>query len=470
MQHQKEEEKKKQAGKISIKEGSASSIMTGLGDNYVSPFMVSLTKNPLPIGLLSSLPGLLSPISQLIGSKLMESNSRKKIVLLSVFLHAIFWLPVAVLGILFYFNFAINYLSFALLIIYSMIAIAGGLGGPAWFSWMGDIVPEKEKGTYYSKRNKIVGAVSVIAFLSGAFILDFFKTKGLASLGFATLFAAAASARLISFSFMRKQFEPDFKLEKDYYFSFWQFMRRHGNFWKFTMFQAFFYFGLMIASPFFAVYMLNHLHFNYITYTSVSISSTLFYLFFLPIMGKFSDKYGNMQMLLFSGVLYAIYPFLWIFFKDPFALILIPQLIIGLGMAGYAISTTNYIYDTVTPQRRGICTAYMNIMIGIATFFGAIAGGLIIKYFPSNLMFPIFAAFLLSALGRLFSTILIVPKIKELRETKRINLREGVHEFIYSIADEGKSLAGDFQQSLLMPIMFIRNAAKRGIRRKAESA
>jgi MFS family permease len=457
-----EEDLKKNARETSIKEGSFASIMSGVGDNYISPFMVSLTNNPLPISMLSSLPGILSPLAQTFGSRLMETNSRKRIVLYSVFFHAIIWFPISIIGLLYYFNFAINYLAYGLLILYSLIAISGGFGGPAWFSWMGDIVPQNERGGYFSRRNKIAGTVSVIAFLSGAFLLDYFKTQGIASLGFTILFAIAGSARIISFTFFRKQYEPELKLDKDYYFSFIDFLKRRGDFWRFTMFQASFYFSLMIASPFFAVYMLEHLQFNYATYTIVSISSTLVYLFFLPIAGKFSDKYGNSQLLVISGVFYALYPLSWIFIKDPFILISISQVIIGIGTAGYTISTTNFIYDTVTPQRRGICTAYMNILIGIGTFFGAISGGLIIKYMPANIIEPIFAAFIISSMGRLLTTILIVPRIKERRKTEKINFGEGIHELLYALGTEGRNLGIGFQQSLLTPIMFIKNATKRG--------
>ena len=59
----------------------------------------------------------------------------------------------------------------------------------------------------------------------------------------------------------------------------------------------------MIASPFFAVYMLEELKFSYYMYIAVILSSSIFYLLFLPLAGKFSDKYGNQS----DGVVYRTF-------------------------------------------------------------------------------------------------------------------------------------------------------------------
>lgn len=404
---------KKEARKTSIKEGSFASVMSGFGDSYISAFMVALTNNPIPISLLSSIPGLASPLAQIFGSRLMEKYSRKYLVVRFVFLQALMWLPIAALGIIFWKGYFTEELPYILIFLYTLLAIFGGFSGPSWFSWMGDIVPEKERGKYFSKRNRICGLISLIAFLLGAFILDLFKTKGFVTLGFTILFAIASTFRFVSFNFFRKQYEPELKLEKEYYFSFLAFLKRRGNFLKFTFYQSTFYFALTIASPFFTVYMLKELQFNYITYTLVSISSTVFYLIFLPLAGKFSDKYGNLKMLYISSIGYGIYPFLWIFIKNPLYLVFLPQLVIGLSSAGFSISTTNFIYDTVTPQRRGICTAYMNILVGIGVFLGSILGGLILKYYHPPIFKAIIFVFLVSGVLRLAVSFIFIPQIKE---------------------------------------------------------
>ncbi len=410
---------KKKALEISIKEGSAASFSSSLGSSYVTPFALALNSNAFHIGLLSSFSGLTSPFAQLFGSKLMEKYSRKKIVLNFVLLEALMWLPIAFLSFLFWKDIFKEYLPYVLIILYSILVSLTSVAVPSWFSWMGDLVPEKDRGKYFSIRNRATGAVGLAAVLIGALILDITKSKGFVLLGFSILFALSFTFRYISYNFFRKQYSPRFKLQKGYYFSFFSFIKRFDNFGKFATYQCFFYLALMIASPFFTVYMLNELKFSYFTFMIVSMSSSVFYLAFSPLMGKFSDRFGNVRLLYISNIAFALTPILWIFFKSPVSLILIPQLISGIANATLVIAFTNFTYDSVSPQRRGICLAYTSILIGIGTFVGSIIGGIILNSSISFLNSFIFV-FLISGILRFLTGIIFLPHIKEEKKVERL--------------------------------------------------
>src|SRR3989344_9276346 len=98
--------------------------------------------------------------------------------------------------------------------------------------------------------------------------------------------------RSISTRITKKIFNPNFRIRRGYYFSFWDFLKNYDNFGKFAVYQAAFFFAVMLSSPFFAVYMLEDLKFSYVTFTIVTLSSSVFFLIFSPLAGKFSDKYG----------------------------------------------------------------------------------------------------------------------------------------------------------------------------------
>jgi len=135
---------KAKARKISIAEGSAASLAGGVGNSYITPFALALEASNLQIGLLSSFPGLLSPLAQVYGSKLMEKASRKTLVMRFVLLQSLMWLPIAFLGYLFWRGIFQQYLPIALIILYTLVVILGGLAHPSWFSWMGDITKQKK--------------------------------------------------------------------------------------------------------------------------------------------------------------------------------------------------------------------------------------------------------------------------------------------------------------------------------------
>jgi MFS family permease len=442
----KDKERKEKTMKLSIKEGSFASIMTGLGDAYIIPYALALNANNLQIGLLRSFSGLLPPISQLYGSKLMERYSRKRIIITYISLQALMWLPVLLLSLFFWKNFLSNYLLYLLIVFYTLYAMLGSIAIPAWFSLMGDIVPENIRGRYFGKRNKVIGVVALISTLAAAFLLDFFKTKGLVLLGFSLLFFAASIARFISACLLKRHYNPKFKLHKKYYFSFLQFLSgiKKYNFTKFSFFVAFMYLSVTIAGPFFTVYMLTELGFNYITYMAIILASSFASLIFMPIWGRFSDKYGRREVLILSSILISIMPILWFFSSSPYYLIF-PMLLVGIGWAGFHLASFSFIYDSVSLERRGLCLTYLNILVGIGIFIGSIFGGLLLQKLPSLVLTvnKFFIIFLISSAARTLTAMLFLPRIKEVRKVgkfhpilifRKMKISHGiVHETVHNM-------------------------------------
>jgi MFS family permease len=417
-----EDYEKEKTMKLSIKEGAVSTVMSSFGDAYIIPYALSLNANNAHIGLLSSFTGLLGPLAQIKGSRLMEKFPRKKIVILGVALNAFMWIPILILAFLFQKGMFLEYLPIALIAFYSIYAIFGSIAAPAWFSMLGDIVPPKIRGKYFGKRNRVAGIVGLITMLGAAFILDLFKTKGIVLLGFSLLFFVAFIFRLVAAYLFTKHYDPKLKLDEGYYFSFWEFIKKapKNNFGRFTIYVALMYFGVQIAGPFFAVYMLKDLNFNYITYTLVNLSSTLFTLLTMGIWGKFSDKYGNRKILAICGFIIPFLPVAWIFSPSPIYLMFVPQLIGGIGWAGFNLAVSNFIYDAVTPARRAICVAYFNLMVGIGLFLGGIIGGFMAHFITISFMNSLLFIFLISGAVRLLISLIFIPTIKEVKE---------VHEF-----------------------------------------
>jgi len=423
---------KERARKISIKEGCWTSAQGSFGDSYITPYAIALNSPNTEIAFLSSFPGLLGPISQWFGSNLIEKYSRKKIVLLFVLIQALTWLPIIVLALLFWKGVLANYIPLMLIIFFSLYIIFGNFASPAWFSWMGDIVDEKERGRYFSRREKILGIISVMLSLIAAFFLDFFKKHGIVLVGFSIFFFLAMTARLVSRKFFKREYEPKIKLKKGYYFSFWQFLKKAplNNFGKFTIFRALISFAVFIASPFFAVYMLRNLNFGYLTFMIVTLSQTVFSLAIMPIWGKFSDRFGNYEVIRITSALIPAIPILWLFSRSPYYLIFCPMMISGIAWAGFNLAIGNFIYDSVTPQRRGLCVSYFNIFNGIGVFIGATIGGILIKYLTVSFMSTILFIFLISGIARAIVNMIMLPKIKEIREAEKFDSKRALKNLV----------------------------------------
>ncbi len=410
---------------LSIKEGSFAMGMYGLGTSYFAPYAIALKATASQIGFLNALVWLLPSLIQLKASRLIEKFRRKTIVNISIILQNLMFIPIIIYGIFF------SQTSIWILIV--LIALFYGLGaaaGPAWFSWMGSLVPENQRGRYFAKRNKITGFFGLIFMIAGALILDKFKHAGMIMLGFGILFSLAFIFRLISISLLYKQYEPKIKVTKRDYFSLWQFLKKAPKtpFGRFVFFDAIFRIAVNIAGPFFAVYMLTNLGFSYIIYMVIVISATIFQLIILPVLGKVSDRFGNITLLKLSTLAVSIIPFLWIISPNPIYLILVPQLVSGLGWAGFTLSTNNYIYDSVKEEKRGIGITYFNLLSGLGMFIGASIGGslaLLNINFMNNILF----IFLISGILRFLVASILSRSLQEVRKVRKFNPQFILKEF-----------------------------------------
>ena len=415
-------ELKHKSRKKSIKEGIFSRVKDSFGLNYISPFAIAINSSNFAVAMLTSINGLLGPLSQLVGSRFIEKNSRKKVVIKSIFWEAIMWFPMAIIAFLFYKGIITNVLPAFLLLFFSVYVISGNLAYPAWFSWMGDVVDKEYRGRWFSKRNLILGFVTIILTISAAFLLDYFKRTQHIMIGFIILFSLALLARLITLGIFKNQYEPKIKLKKNYYFSFLDFLKnaKKNNFGKFTIFRAAMGFATSITGALITIYLLRMLQFTYVTYMIVILSGTLYSILVMELWGKFADKYGNYKTMCITTITIPIVPILWILNTSPIYLILVPSLVSGISWAGFNLSISNYIYDNVTPEKRGLCVSYHNLLYGIGVFFGAGLGAILIKYLTMTFIEPILLIFVIGGIVRMVVVSLFISKLKEVRKTKKI--------------------------------------------------
>jgi len=180
---------KQHAMKLSVAEGATFTASTNVASSYITPFALAIGANSFQIGLMSALHGLMSPLGQIKGSRLMEKYSRKSILMNVKLFHALLWLLIIGLVYLYWKGIGLLYLPYALILVWAVVMqFIWGIGHVSWFSWMGDLVPAKIRGRYFARRNRIVGFVGLVAFIVAGFFLDYFKTGGIVLLGFAILF------------------------------------------------------------------------------------------------------------------------------------------------------------------------------------------------------------------------------------------------------------------------------------------
>jgi MFS family permease len=394
--------------------------MVGVTDHYATPAALFLGATVQQIGLITALPSLLSSLSQFFSVRVIYwVGGRLKLLVRLVFSQASFILCIAILPLL-----DISHRVELLLLFFIFAAVCGGLAGPAWGSLMSDYVPARKRGRYFGWRNRTVGAVTVASIIASGLLLNIFQPISYAA-GFSIIFSLAAATRYASAYFISRMDEPPHKKDPASDFTFLMFLRRfrESNFLRFVVFSGCLTFATYLAAPFFAVFMLRDLQLSYLTYMGLQVGSSLAALIALPLWGRHADLVGNVTVLRLSSFLAALIPIFWLFSHNPAYLMLV-QSFAGFSWSGVTLSSGNFIYDAVTPQKRVRCIAYFNVINGLALFLGSSLGGYLASRLPPLLGYRLLALFALSCLCRMSFYLLLSRSFREVRAAREASVQE----------------------------------------------
>lgn len=396
----------------SWKEGIAASIMVAILDEYLIPFGLFLGATPLDIGFLVAIPHLFGSLSQFLAVKVVAHfGSRLRFLVQASTLQALLLLPVAFFSVL---TFPSRIL--ALIFMVTLFRILANLIGTVWGSLMSDYLPPEERGKYFGWRSRIVGFAGVAAALSAGVLLFLFKKSSLTAFGFLILFSVVAVSRFISARLMTGMQDTPHQNQPGDEFTFFMFLRRfrRSNFVKFVLYVGSITFATTLAAPYFSVYMLQDLKFNYLVYTFVHMGAVVASLFSFPVWGRQADRVGNVKVLKMTSLFIPLIPLLWIFSSNLFYLFCI-EIFAGFVWGGFNLCSVNFIYDAVSPGKRVRCLGYFGFIIGTATFLGASLGGYLAERLPPLNGSRILTLFLISAVLRYVSHFFLSRHFYEVR-------------------------------------------------------
>lgn len=410
-------DKIKKSLKISFREGIFASVMLGLTEHYLAPLAIALRAPVQAIGALSAFSHLVAALFQLFSTSwAYRFKSRKLFIVLGALIQAILLLPIAFLPYLHW-----RHDVTLLILLATLFATSGTAIGPVWGSLMTDHVAPQERGRYFGWRNQRLGLVNVASHLAAGSIL-YLMAPHHPVVGFTLVFTIACLARLISVYLLTLMEDLPLHAPRESHFTFWMFIRRfrESNFVHFVLFVSCMTFSVNIAGPFFAVFMLRDLGFNYLLYTTISLSAVLTTLFSMKLWGEHADHVGNVRVLRLTSLFVPFIPIMWLFSSHPVYLIVI-QVLSGFMWGGFNLAASNFIYDAVTPAKRIRCIAYFNVLNGTALSFGAILGGFLASRVPALWGYPIRMIFLISGMARILVLLFLRPTFQEVRKVRHVS-------------------------------------------------
>ena len=215
---------------------------------------------------------------------------------------------------------------------------------------MKDLVPEEQLGPFFAKRITLTLIVGLILTLVAGFFIDFWnKEFSLYPLySYSILFFIAFLAGMLGIHFISKIPEPKMETE-DQRPKFRELLSKpfqDANYKRVMIFLTLWNFAINLASPFFAVVMIQQLHLDMSLITILTVLSQTMNITFLGLLGRLS-KYSNKSVLQFSSPIFLVCILLWVFTTAFQSIVLVMSLLIlvhiftGISTAGVTLAMGN---------------------------------------------------------------------------------------------------------------------------------
>lgn len=397
----------------SIKDGICWASMVGFVEPYIVPFALNLGSNNLMIGFLRSIPPLLSSFSQIVSEMfVVKMHSCKKVVFYSVFIQSF---AVFIMSFVIFIKFWwAKYIFLFLLIVYNF---SGSTATAPWFTLMGEYLPSNKRGIFFGIRTQIIGVFYFLSSFIAGYLLKEYPSleKNL----FFVFFILASFFRFLSAYYISMMYEPEkgFHIPQKYVdFSEFLSFNIKGHMKKIFISIFIMLFSVYIAAPYFGVYVLKDLKFDYVRYMFLTGFGQVITWMSTRWWGKRVDRYGSIEILKYGFLFIPFISLFWMFTKNFWFLLLI-EIFSGFVWGAFSIVYNTLVSEYIEPKERTRYMAYLIFTMSIAQFFGSSIGGLLYDKLKTPFS-PFLVILAISTIGRFMAFIYlnrIVYRVKDKR-------------------------------------------------------
>lgn len=330
-----------------LRDGACQAITQGSGEQYLSAFALLLQASPFQLSVLSALPQLIGTGAQLASVKLLQwFPDRKAIIFSGTVWQAFVWIPIVLLPL--------SFPQWGPWLVVSGAAAyfaCAHFTSPAWNSLITDWIDQHERGAYFARRAKIIAGLSFFALCGAGWVLSLWQDSPAAWWGFVLIFALAGSVRILSAAALSPVQDLHPTAHQEAQQGFRGFFRQSAtkDFRRFLFFSGLMHASVLIAGPFFVLYMLQDLHLSYLGYGGWLATGLLGQLLTLQAWGQFGDRFGNKALLSITGFTVPFLPMLYLVSTN-LGFLLAVNFLGGVIWAGLALGLQNYVFDSVRPR------------------------------------------------------------------------------------------------------------------------
>lgn len=341
---------------------------------FLTGFALLLGAGPFELGVIGALP-FVSQLFQFVGAYLEERLGNRRA--LTVWTAGASRSLLALMAAL---PFAPWLGGGALLIFLLLLALSQaliGIAANAWTSWMSDLVPPRQRGSYFGVRNTVCAVSAMLSAWAAGRVLDGYRAAGEDAVGYAVIFGAAVAAALAGVAVLRFQPEPPTrpKARVDLRELFGAPLR-HRRFRALSLTAAGWALVTGVAAPFFNAYGIQTLGLSYTTLALFGVATSAVSMLTQPYIGRLQDRLGDRPVLIASVVGTSLLPWGWVFATPAFLLPLwLTSLFSGVFWPGITQGLLNLVMDRAPAEGRGAYVASYGAITGLGTFVSGLLGG-----------------------------------------------------------------------------------------------
>lgn len=402
---------------FSFWDGVLANGMIALQETFGIAAAVSLNASAMAIALMCSLPLLLGSIAQFLVPTFADpAKGRKHYVLWGVRMQAAFLFLAAFTGFL-----PPSVAPWVYAGAFVMAAVSANSTGVYWVDWMGDLIPTTVRGRHFAWRSVWFAWMYLACSLLAGMVARKYTSHDAPWLLFAFIFAGASLLRFGSYAFLRKQYEPVAQKAREVFNPFR--FRPGRDFVTWCVATSAFGAAAAMSGPFFSVWFLRDLHFDYLTLAITLSSTVLGSIAFIGFWGKMADNFGTSKVIWISGLMVTIIPLPYLFTENPH-LIWAFNFYSGATWAGYNLANFNHLLSATDKRQRSHYIAFASLVGGVLGFAFTLLGGFLATRLPPLMGYSLRSLFLLSAVLRLTICLGFYWKFREYREALPRRSRE----------------------------------------------
>ncbi|WP_235848421.1 MFS transporter [Litchfieldia alkalitelluris] len=404
--------------KISIWNGAASIITNSFITSFIPLFAIGvLGASNQQIGLLSSLPPLMSMIAMIPGAIWINKLESKKKFTAMTLLVARFFLLLLIF---------IPFITFAqqawiLVVIIALMNLPTAITTLSWQSFIGDIIPDSRRGQFFSERSRILTIVGMVVTFSTGISLNFFEKD--AAYPYQGLFLLGFLFGVLEVYFLLKHIEKKrvkvVKKERQSPTVLIKKLMKEKKYITFLVCAVIFNFGWQMAWPLFSIYQINDANATAIWISLFAVANQISQILSYKWWAKKADKWGNSVMLFVAGIGMAVAPILTILSTNLVYLVVI-NFFMGIFVAGTVMLLFNQLLHVSPENDRTAFLANYNIILGGIGFIAPQFGVLLLEM--ASMSFAMITSASIRLIGGLLFLVVVLTIDKKSKTDKKIEL------------------------------------------------